>query len=98
MCLSAQDPLVVPGETMNPRYGPKFRCMPDEIHQTLRALGAPVVFVRDWRELPAVLAASTEEQWQRQAEALREWYARLLTHLRLQLVRQVVMRFQHSAL
>lgn len=67
--------------TVHPQYDLQMRCQQRDIHGLLKELKAPVLFVREWNELPAILGSITDEAAQQMQVDLIQWYDKLNGHL-----------------
>jgi len=71
---------------IHPAYDIRMRCTQEDVHYLLKMLNAPVLYVKQWNGLPALLDNITEQQGIQMQQDLIVWYQKLTTHLREQLI------------
>ena len=84
-----EDPAITETSEMHPAYGSAFRCTPVDMHRVLKKYGAPVVFVKDWRELAGIVNGMGKETRAEKRRELQKWFRELKRELERELVKRV---------
>ena len=70
---------------MHAAYGATYRCTDVDVHRVLNKYKAPVLYVKDWRELPQLLQSMGEEEVREKRRQLKAWFRELKVELRREL-------------
>ena len=83
-----EDHYIPPG-ALHPAFKSSWRCTDAERHYWLKKTNAPVIFVENWRELPALLDKMDETSIARRQADLSAWFAKFRIEMRDLFLRQV---------
>jgi hypothetical protein len=74
---------------MHSAYAARFRCGSLDIHRVLKKYRAPVVWIRDWRDLPAIVGGMGDDEVREKRVALKTWFRELKVELKRELLERV---------
>ena len=83
-----EDHYIPPG-SLHPAFESNWRCIDEDRHYWLKKTKAPVIFVENWHELPALLNLMDEESIDRMQADLIIWFAEFQTEMKALFLRQV---------
>ena len=84
-----EDPTVSMTPSMHSAYAASFRCTPLDVHRVLKKYKAPVIFIKDWRELPSLLNGMGEKEVAEKRREIKRWFRELKVELRRELLERV---------
>ena len=87
--LSLKDPAITDSPEMHPAYGSTFRCTPVDVHRVLRKYRAPVVYVKDWRELEGVISRMGISMILEKRRELKTWFREFKVELKRELIERL---------
>ena len=84
-----EDPVVSLTPAMHSAYAATFRCTPLDVHRVLKKYKAPVIFIMDWRDLPALLDGMGEAEVREKRREMKRWFRELKVELRREIMERV---------
>ena len=84
-----EDPAITDSPEMHPAYGSTFRCTPVDVHRVLRKYRAPVMYVRDWRELEGVISRMGKGMILEKRRELKTWFREFKAELKRELIERL---------